>query len=93
MKTLKFYYKDCLKNGYSIGAYNFINLETLKAICEGCKRSKSPVIVAVSEGALEYIGKNYIRPLFDSAKKEYKIPIFLHLDHGKSFEICNRLLI
>lgn len=92
MKTLKFYFKDCNKNGYCLGAYNFINMETLKAICEGCQKSQSPAIVSVSEGALEYMGENFVKPLFDSAKKTYKLPIFLHLDHGKSFEVCKKAI-
>ncbi len=90
MKSLKYYYRDCLKNGYVLGAYNFNNLETLKGICLGCQRSKSPAFVSVSEGAFSYMGEEFIKNLFESAKKEYKIPIFLHLDHGKSFEICKK---
>ena len=90
MKNLEYYFKDSKKNGYCLGAYNFINMETLKGICEGCKKSKSPAILAVSEGALSYMGENFVKALFDSAKKEYKLPLFLHLDHGKSFEVCKK---
>ena len=91
MKRIDFYLKDALKNGYALGAYNFSNLETLKAICEGSKNTKSPVIVAVSEGALSYLGENYLMSMIETVKNEYKnLPIFLHLDHGKSFEICKK---
>lgn len=92
MKTLKYYFKDCLKNGYCLGSYNFINMETLKGICEGCKKSQSPAILSVSEGALSYMGENYTLSLFNSAKKEYKLPLFLHLDHGKSYETCKKAI-
>ncbi|MBP3431553.1 MAG: class II fructose-bisphosphate aldolase [Clostridia bacterium] len=92
MKNLEFYLKDCNKKGYAIGAYNFVNFETLKGICEGCKRTKSPALLSVSEGALEYMGGTFARALFDTAKKEYKIPLFLHLDHGKSFETCKKAI-
>lgn len=88
MKKLNFYYTDCTKNGYALGAYNFVNIESLRGICEGCKLSNSPAIVSVSEGALKYIGKDIVKPLFDAIKKEYNLPIFLHLDHGKSFDVC-----
>lgn len=92
MKTLNFYLKDCNKKGYAIGAYNFSNLETLKGICLGCQRSKSPALLAVSESGFEYLGNNFVKTMFDSAKKEYKLPLFLHLDHGKSFEICKKAI-
>ena len=90
MKDLKFFMQDSLKNGYSIGAYNFVNLEILKGICEGCAKSNSPCLASLSEGGFSYLGEDFILPTFLSAKKHYNIPIFLHLDHGKSFEICKK---
>ncbi len=92
MKTLLFYLKDCIKKKYAIGAYNFVNFETLKGICEGCKKSNSPAILSISEGALSYLGENFVKFLFDAAKREYKLPLFLHLDHGKSYEICKKAI-
>ncbi len=92
MKTLSFYFKDCNKKGYAIGAYNFVNYETLKGICEGCKKSNSPAILSVSEGAISYLGGHFIKSMFDCAKKEYKLPLFLHLDHGKSYETCKQAI-
>ena len=80
MKTLKFYFKDSKKNGYSLGAYNFINMETLKGICEGCKKSNSPAFLSVSESAFSYMDENFVKAMFDCAKKEYRLPLFLHLD-------------
>ena len=90
MKSLKSYIADSLKNHYAIGAYNFVNMEMLKGICEGAKKTLSPTIVAVSEGAFKYMGEEFLLSLFNSAKKTYNLPLFLHLDHGKSYEICKR---
>ena len=92
MKSLKYYLKDCNKNGYCLGAYNFVNYETLKGICEGCKISNSPAILSVSEGAISYLGGSFIKAMFDCVKKEYQLPLFLHLDHGKSFESCKKAI-
>ena len=90
MKSLKSYIADSVKNHYAIGAYNFVNMEMLKGICEGAKETLSPTIVAVSEGAFKYMGEEFLISLFNSAKKTYNLPLFLHLDHGKSYEICKR---
>lgn len=90
MKDLMYFYKKAIKKGFALGAFNFSNLETLKAICSAAEEEKSPVIVAISEGALKFLGEGYIFPIVNQAKKEYKAPIFLHLDHGKSFEICKK---
>lgn len=93
MKGLKFYFKDCRKSGYCLGAYNFNNMETLKGICKGCEKSHSPAFLSVSEGAFSYMDENFVKSLFKCVKKEYKnIPLFLHLDHGKSFDICKKAI-
>lgn len=92
MKTLSFYLKDSIKKKYAIGAYNFVNFETLKGICEGCKKTNSSAILSVSEGALAYMGDTVVKSLFESARKNYKLPLFLHLDHGKSFESCKKAI-
>ena len=90
MKTLDFYFKDSIKNHYCLGAYNFVNMEVLKGICMGSAKTNSPCLTSVSEGALKYMGEKFVLNLFKSAKKEFNIPLFLHLDHGKSFEICKK---
>lgn len=91
MKGLKYYIKDSVKNHYAIGAYNFVNMEMLKGIAEGAKIAKSPTIVAVSEGAFKYMDENFLLGLYKGALKSYSgIPLFLHLDHGKSFEMCKK---
>lgn len=90
MKTLDFYFKDSIKNHYCLGAYNFVNMEVLKGICMGSAKTNSPCLTSVSEGAFQYMGEEFVLNLFKSAKNEFNIPIFLHLDHGKSFEMCKR---
>ncbi len=90
MKNLIYYYKKAIKNNFGLGAFNFQNLEELKAICGAAEEEKSPVIVAISEGALSFLGEKYLLEIVKIAKKEFKAPIFLHLDHGKSFAACKK---
>ncbi len=90
MKDLDFYYKKAIKQGFALGAFNFSNLETLKAIAQTAEATKSPAIIAVSEGALEYFGAQFVLANFSTVKKLFRAPLFLHLDHGKSFEICKK---
>ena len=88
-KNLKYYLEKALKNKFALGAFNFCNLESFQAILNACKSTKSPAILAVSESALKYMGEDFLIPLFNAGKKQYPA-IFLHLDHGKSFEICKK---
>lgn len=82
--------QKALKENYAIGAFNFVNQETLYAICDTAERLHSPVICAISESALKYMGEEMFRAYKTMARKKYTVPICFHLDHGKSVEMCKR---
>ena len=44
------------KEKYSVGAFNFTNLETLQGILEAAEEEKSPVILQTSSSAIKYMG-------------------------------------
>jgi fructose-bisphosphate aldolase class II len=82
------------EGGYAVGAFNTTNLETTKAIIEAAKEMRSPVIVQVTEKTMNYTGG---RQIFNMIKNEVEfyapeIPVGIHLDHGKSFEIVERAI-
>lgn len=85
-------YKDACKNNYSVGAFNFVNMESLKGILDGAQELNTPVIVAVSESAFEYMGFEFLKNLILSARQTYTVPFFVHLDHGKSLEFCKKAI-
>lgn len=83
--VLKKAQKDC----YAIGAFNINTMETVQAIMRAAVAQKSPVILQTSETALEYAGLSYLRALADAASKE-GVPVALHLDHGKDFDLIKK---
>ena len=86
-------FKDAMKNGYAVPAYNFNNMEQLQAIITACQESRSPVILQVSKGARDYanpvllrwMGRGVIEMMNTTGKP---VPVALHLDHGDSFELA-----
>jgi ketose-bisphosphate aldolase len=82
------------EGGYAVGAFNTVNLETTQAIIRAAKEMKSPVIIQVTEKTLEYAGGRGIFQLIKNQAEFYapEIPIGIHLDHGKSFEIIERVI-
>ncbi len=48
------------RGGYAVGAFNINNLEILQAIVSAGEAEKSPAIIAVSEGAIQYAGLSFI---------------------------------
>ncbi len=83
---------NALKNNYAVGAFNFANLEVLKAIIIAAENQNSPVICQVSEGAMDFIGENYLRDFIKTTRENCKIPVSFHLDHGKSLDAVKRAI-
>lgn len=75
------------KGGYAVGAFNINNMEILQAIVFAGESEKSPAIIAVSEGAIQYAGLPYIVSMVRTASEQTSIPLSLHLDHGKDLEV------
>ena len=82
---------QAFRDGYSVPAFNFYNMETLNAILRAAEITQSPIILAVSESALEYMGDDILMGLIRGAKYK-KNQIALHLDHGHSFESCKHAI-
>src|SRR3989339_634062 len=80
------------KNGYALPAFNFNNLEFLQALTEAAGETKSPIILQTSEGAIDYMGLEYIEAMVDAAAKKTKIPLVLHLDHGKDLKLIKKII-
>ena len=91
MVSLKEYIERAVNEKFALGAMNFNNMESLQGIVEACKDERSPAIISVSEGALAYMGDEYTLALAAAAKKVHP-QLFLHLDHGKSLEICKKAI-
>ena len=80
------------EGGYAVGAFNTVNLETTRAIIEAAQEMRAPVIVQITEKTMEYAGGRLIFQLVKNMAEFYaaEIPVGIHLDHGKSFEIVQR---
>jgi len=90
MKQIKML-KDAMKNNYIVPAFNFANFEILRGVLDSCIENKSPVILQVSESALNYFGDDLMSGIIHSLNK-IKLPISVHLDHGKDMEIVKRVI-
>jgi len=79
---------------YAVGAFNTMNLETTRAIIEAAKELSSPVIVQLTEKTFDYAGGRAIFHLIKNIAEFYAkdVPIGIHLDHGKNFEIVERAM-
>ncbi|MFN2322684.1 MAG: class II fructose-1,6-bisphosphate aldolase [Trueperaceae bacterium] len=72
---------------YGVGAFNTNDLEITQAILEAAEATRSPVLVALSEGGLKYGGKPLV-DLVHGMAMESTVPVAIHLDHGSSYASC-----
>jgi fructose-bisphosphate aldolase, class II len=85
--------EEARKKGYGVGAYNVNNMEQIQAIMSAAQKTKSPVIIQASRGALKYSNFTYLGYLMKAAVIENPdIPVAMHLDHGNSLESCKKAI-
>lgn len=86
---------EAKKNHYAVPHFNINNLEWTKYILEEMQEIGKPVILGVSEGAAKYMGGWYaVSSMVQGLLKDLNItiPVCLHVDHGSSFETCQKAI-
>ena len=86
MKPLEYYFKKAKKEKWAIGQFNFSDASQLEGIVEAAKVLESPIILGTSENESRFLGLEQAVALKRIYQTKTGLPIFLNLDHGKSFE-------
>jgi fructose-bisphosphate aldolase class II len=81
-------FRNAINGKYAIPAFNIYNMETLMSVLDAARIAHSPVILAVSESALKYMGADMLIGMIRGANITPDEQIALHLDHGKNIDIC-----
>lgn len=87
--TLKPVLADAQKRHYAVGAFNTNNLEQSQGIIEAAQELNSPVIISISEAALDYGGQPLVALTRELALAA-KIPVVIHLDHGRHLKVIQQ---
>ncbi len=74
------------KEHFALGAFNLDNQETLIAVTRAAMAKKAPVLVEVSQGEVDAMGLDNIRDLVDNYKRQYKVEMYINLDHSPSVD-------
>src|SRR3990167_9616696 len=93
MKTLKYYFAKAKKEKWAIGQFNFSAFEQVKGMVQAAQNLKSPIILGTSEGESKFVGLQEAVAIRDVLRKKTGLPIFLNLDHGKSFEYIKEAVL
>ena len=77
---------------YGVGSFNTSDPKVMEAILKAADDLKSPVIVETSEGEVNFSGPKVMVAAFLELAEKISVPCVLHLDHGKSFEVIERVI-
>ena len=93
MKNLYYYIKKAQKEKFAIGQFNFSDFSQVKGMVQAAQNLKSPIILGTSEGESKFVGLQEAVAIRDVLRKKTGLPIFLNLDHGKSFEYIKEAVL
>ena len=86
MKTLRECVKEAYEKKVAIGHFNISNLEGLHGVYNAAKKLNVPIIIGLSEGEEDFVGKDEAVALIKEIREKDQYPIFLNADHHYSFE-------
>ncbi|MHB1004968.1 MAG: class II fructose-bisphosphate aldolase [Chloroflexota bacterium] len=80
------------RDGYAIGSFDIVNLETCRAVLDSAVALKSPVIIAVPEHFGALCGFENLVAGIRMLAQTLPVPVAPILDHGRTYESCMRAL-
>lgn len=87
---IKELFEKPVRGKFAYPAFNTMNLETTRGIIEAAEELNTPIILETSEGAIKYAGLETIFEMMASMAIKAKVPIALHMDHGKDVDQLKR---
>ena len=77
---------------FAVGAFNIDNQETMVAICRAAQSAQAPVLIEVSQTEVDALGLQNIRDLATNYRHQYRLELFLNLDHSPSVAAAVRAI-
>ncbi|MBP3705938.1 MAG: ketose-bisphosphate aldolase [Clostridia bacterium] len=81
---------DAQKGHYAIGAFNVENMEMVQAVVAAAEAENAPVILQTTSSTLKYAPTSLYFAMAKVVAEKASVPVAIHLDHGNSFELCEK---
>ena len=82
--------RDALRRRYAVGAFNCLSVENVMGAVAAAEELHSPLIQQLAEVQFPNAPMELMAPVFLRAARDAKVPVAVHLDHGRSIETCIR---
>lgn len=76
--------------GYAVAAFNPVDYASMKAMIAAAEDLNAPVIIQTSAKTINYYGHAPLASWMKQLAGSSPVPVVLHLDHGKDFEMIKR---
>ncbi|MDR2648966.1 MAG: class II fructose-bisphosphate aldolase [Clostridiales bacterium] len=77
------------EKGYAVGAYDFMSITMMLGIMDAAEETKTPIILQFPDvPAMAEL--DVLAPAMLAAAKKSSVPVVVHLDHGKSFDVVKK---
>ncbi|MHB1132404.1 MAG: class II fructose-bisphosphate aldolase [Chloroflexota bacterium] len=80
------------RDGYAVGSFDVVNVETCRAVLDKALELRSPVIIAIPEHFGALCGFEELVAAVNRLAAPLDIPVATILDHGRTYESCLRAL-
>jgi ketose-bisphosphate aldolase len=81
---------DAKARGYAVAAFNPVDYASMKAMVVAAEELNAPVIIQTSAKTIKYYGHEALAGWMKQLAGESPVPVVLHLDHGKDFDMIRR---
>ncbi len=78
--------------GYAVGSFSVANMECVRGVLQAAEENHAPIIMQIAESRLSGSPLELMAPMMIAAAKIAKVPIAVHLDHGKTVGCVERAL-
>ena len=77
---------------YAVGSFSVANMECIQGVIRAAEELNAPVILQIAEVRLPYSPLSLIGPMMLAAAREARVPVAVHLDHGKTLPCIRQAL-
>ena len=88
--TLKELLEEAKKEKKAVGAFNGTTLEAIQGIIQAAEETNCPVILQHAQSHDAIISLEEIGPILLYYAKRARVPVAVHLDHGRTYERCTQ---
>lgn len=92
MKNNKELLANAREGKVALGAFNFYDLESARAIVKGAEQAGKDIFLQLTEKSIDFAGFDQVLSIVDLLKKSSPRKILLHLDHGKDVELVKKAI-